>query len=169
MIEILSVDNKSYSMNDIPEDVDDNMQFGIIDYTEEDTVDYQFIPLLFMETFTMTAIELMIDDKYTVKVPADWSIVIGDQFSGDLEVIEVKKMTNRSFEAFVFNPISGFYPKFKKVEISYIYPDIRWYLPKLKTSHLLVSPIEKGSNPDCVFVVKETNKLPDILDLGQLV
>lgn len=169
MIEILSVENKSYSMNDIPEDVDDNLQFGIIDYTDNENIDYQFIPLLFMETFNMTAIELMIDDKYTVKVPADWSIIIGDKFSGELEVLEAKKMTNRSFDAFVFNPISGFYPKFKKVEISNIYPDVRWYLPKLRTGHLLVSPISKGDNPDCVFVVKETNKLPDILDLGQLV
>lgn len=169
MIEILSVENKSYSMNDIPEDYDDKLQFGIIDYTEEDNVDYQFIPLLFMETFNMTAIELLVDKTYKVRIPADWSVVIGDQFSGDLEIIEAKKMANRSFEAFVFNPISGFYPKFKSIEISNIYPDVRWYLPKLRNGHLLVSPIEKGENPDCIFIVKEINKLPDILDLGQLV
>lgn len=168
MIDILTVENKSKSMNDVSDELDEYLQFGIIDYSDEDNVDYQFIPFLFGEKYNMSAIELKIGEA-RIKIPADWSIVIGDKHSGELELLEVKKMTDRTFEAFVFNPITGFFPKFLDIEIMNIYPDIKWYVPKLKSDHILVCPITSGDNPDCVFIVKETNKLPESLDLSQLI
>lgn len=182
MMEVLTIENKSHSMNHVMESTkssntpidifddeeEDDLHFCIIDYTEEDSIDYQFVPLLFMESFNMSILDVSIGGR-NIKVPADWSIVIGDKNSGELEVIELKKLTDREFDAFVFNPITGFIPDFRSISIDHIYPEIKWHVPKLKYGHLLACPITKGSNPDCVFIVKDINKLPDTLDLSQLI
>lgn len=165
---ILTVDNKTFSMNDLPEEIEDDFQFCVIDYTDTKNIDYQFIPLLFLESFNMPAMDIKIG-PYRIQAPADWSIIIGDKHSGELEVIELKKLADRTFQAFCFNPISGFLPEFHDIEIMNIFPDIKWFVPKLRFGYLLSVPLSIRDNSLCVFLVKDANKLPEQLDITSLV
>ena len=164
---ILTIDNKSFSMNNVPDNVED-IRYCVLDYSDHHNVDYLFIPLLFLESFNSPAVDLKIGG-HRIQMPIDWSIVIGDKNSGDLEVIELKKLNDRPFEVFGLNPIVGYMPEFFTIEIVNIFPDVKWFFPKLKYGHLLAIPLESKEKPICVYCVKETNRIPEILDITQMV
>lgn len=165
-MQILTEYNKPHSMNDIDEKT--SIMFCVIDYTNPKTVDYLFYPLLFLEKFTAPAVELSIGGN-SVSVPMDWSIVIGDKYSGELEVFQIKRLIDRSFQAFSINPISGFMPDFLDIEVVNIFPDMKWQVPKLRNGHFLALPVENKEKPLCVFITSPTVKVPDILDIHHLV
>lgn len=164
---ILTTDNSTFEMNNIPDEVGD-IRYCVLDYTDQSNVDYIFIPLLFMESFNSPAVDLRLG-KYRVQMPIDWSIVIGDKNSGELEIVQLKQINDREFEAFAINPISGYMPYFLDMEIINIFPDVKWYFPKLKYGHLLSVPVMDGDSSLCVFIVKDTNKIPDHFDITQMV
>ena len=163
-------------MNDVPDILDDDvpgnklvdLRYCVLDYTDANNVDYMFIPLLFLESFNAPSVDLRIG-KYHIQMPIDWSVVIGDKHSGELEVIELKKLNDRPFQVFSINPISGYMPQFLNITITNIFPDVKWYFPKLKYGHLLAVPLSFEEKPLCVFFVKDFNKLPEILDITQMV
>lgn len=155
-------------MNNIPDEVDD-IRYCVLDYTDHNNVDYIFIPLLFLESFNAPAVDLRIG-PYRIQMPIDWNLIIGDKDSGDLELICLKQINDRPFQAFSINPISGYMPHFYDIEIMNVFPDVKWYFPKLKYGHLLAAPLGNNEpNPLCAFFVKDLNKLPEVLDITQLV
>jgi hypothetical protein len=164
---ILTEENKSLSMNDVPDEVDD-LRYCVLDYTDHANIDYIFIPLIFLETFNKPCVDLRVG-KYRIQLPSDWSIVIGDKNSGEVEILNLKQLNDRPFDAFVLNPLSGYIPEFLDIEIMNIFPDMKWYFPKLKYGHLLAVPLDIKDKSNCIFVVKDTNKIPDILDITQMV
>lgn len=163
-------------MNDIPDFIDDvasseelkDIRYCVLDYGDVHNVDYIFIPLLFLESFNAPAVDIQIGTE-RILMPLDWSVVIGDKNSGELEVIELKKLVDRSFQTFTINPISGFMPDFMDLEIVNIYPDMKWYFPKLKFGHILAVPLKMGHKPMCGFFCKDINRIPDQLDITQMV
>ena len=164
---VLTNENKSYSLNAMPSSTDD-IRYCVLDYSDQKNVDYVFIPLLFLESFNSPAVDLKIG-PYRVQMPIDWSIVIGDKHSGEVEVIELKKLNDRPFQAFGLNPISGFMPYFLDIEIINVYPDVKWFFPKLKFGHLLAVPLSFEPKPIACFFVKEISKIPESLDITQMV
>lgn len=174
---ILTNDNVPFDMNNLPDEIDD-LRYCVLDYSNSDDVDYYFVPLLFMESFTTPGALIQIG-KYQVQLPIDWSIVIGDKHIGDLEIIEIHKLNDRPFSAFVNNPLASFAPAFYEITMLDVYPNIKWFCPKLKFGHILSVPIGENSQwpnfsqggpaPDCCFIVRETNKLPDALDISKIV
>ena len=102
-------------------------------------------------------------------MPLDWSIVVGDKHLGDLEIMRLIDLNDKDFDAFSINPIKGFMPDFFNIEIVNVFADVKWYFPRLKNGHILAMPLTSGDNPMCVFFVKEVGKLPDQLDIRQLV
>jgi hypothetical protein len=102
-------------------------------------------------------------------MPLDWSVLIGEPHHGDLEVISLTALNDRGFQAFVFNPVDSFMPQYMPLEIVNVYPDIKWYFPKLKFGHILSVPLEDKEHPMCAFFVKETNKIPEVLDMSKVV
>lgn len=163
---ILLTNNQSFEMNVIPNEVED-FRYCVLDYSNKNQVDYVFIPLIFLESFSMPAAELQIG-KHRIQMPLDWSLVIGEKELGEVEIIPIRHLNDRDFSAFVFNPITGYMIDFVKIELINIYPDIKWYFPKLKHGHILAVPLEMGHNPLCAYFVHEVNKLPDILDISKL-
>lgn len=166
---ILTEYNKPCSMNNI--DADDpniDLMFNVIDYTNPKTVDYIFYPLFSMDKFTTAAVELSVGNNI-ITVPIDWSIVIGDKHSGELEVFPIKKLIDRSFDAFCINPISGFMPDFLALDILNIFPDMKWQVPMLRNNHFLSVPISQEDKPLCVFLSSPTTKVPEILEIEHLV
>ena len=165
-MKILTVENQSYDLDYVPEEIED-IRYCVLDYSDKDNADYIFVPLVFLESFSSPAAVLKIG-KNLVSVPLDWSLVVCDPMVGDPEVLPITSLNDRGFKSFVFNPISGFLPAFVEVEIVNIYQDMKWYFPKLKYGHILAVPLSESKKPDCVFFVKETNKIPDILKTEDL-
>lgn len=166
MTRILTVDNESYDLDFVPEEVED-IRYCVLDYSDKNNADYIFVPLVFLESFNSPAAVLKIGN-YTTTVPLDWSLIVCDPSVGDPEVLPITSLNDRGFKAFVFNPITGFLPAFTEVEIVNIYQEVKWYFPKLKFGHILTIPIEEKSNPQCAFFVKETSKVPDVLSTEDL-
>ena len=67
-------ENKSYNLNKVPELVDD-LQYCVLDTTNKNNIDFFFIPLIFLESFSAPSMILEIGKK-TVQMPIDWSIMI---------------------------------------------------------------------------------------------
>ena len=163
---ILTPDNLAFDINTISGDCD--ASYGVLDYSNPDDVDYFFIPLVFLDNFERPAVELQIGTR-TITMPLDWSIVIVDKDLGITEAIELKNINGRSFDAWVFNPINGFAPDFDEVKVLNIYPDVEWFIPKLKNGHILVVPLESGESPKCALFLKEVSKIPHQLDVSELI
>lgn len=163
---ILTNNNQSYAINQIPEKVDD-IRYCVLDYSNTNDVDYYFLPLIFLESFHSPCIDIKIG-PYNIQMPLDWSVIIGDINLGDLEIMPLVYLMDKDFEVFCFNPVKGYMPRFLKLEIVNTWPDVKWYFPKLKNGHLLTVPLEDKEDPLCAFFVKEINKLPDVIDIRKL-
>lgn len=163
---ILTENNIPFSMNNVSSTADD-IRYSILDYSNTDNIDYFCIPLVFLETFSTPAAELRIGQKI-IQVPLDWSIVIGEKDVGDLEVVPITQCMDRDFSVFCFNPINGYRAEYHTLDVTNIYPDVKWHVPKLKYGHLLVLPIEMKLSPLCCFIVKDTHKIPDVLDISKM-
>ena len=161
-MKILTVDNQSYELDFVPEEIED-VRYGVLDYSNKNDADYFFVPLVFLEIFNAPAAVLRIGN-HMVKMPLDWSLIICEPDVGEPEVVPITSLNDRGFHAFTFNPITGFLPQFQNVEITNVFQEVKWTFPKLKFGHFLAVPLgdEEGSN--CAFFVKETSKVPDILD-----
>jgi hypothetical protein len=161
-MKILTVENQSYELDFVPEEIED-VRYGVLDYSNKNDADYFFVPLVFLEIFNAPAAVLRIGN-HMVKMPLDWSLIICEPDVGEPEVVPITSLNDRGFHAFTFNPITGFLPQFQNVEITNVFQEVKWHFPKLKFGHFLAVPLgdEEGSN--CAFFVKETSKVPDILD-----
>lgn len=163
---ILTVDNTAFELNQLPDEVDD-LRYFVLDWNDPKNVDYHAVPLIFMETFHAPAAVLKIG-QHVIQVPLDWYIVIGEKEHGDPEIVPIMNINDRGFSAFVLNPISSFRADFLPLEIINVYQDVRWFTPKLKHGHILSVPLENKSKPLCAYFVKETNKLPEVLSIEKM-
>ena len=159
----------SFDLTNVPDIIENDMRFCVLDYfsTHKDMVDFMFPPVVFLDQFTRPSAEIAIGD-YHVHVPLDWSIIIADKNMGCLEIIDIKHINDREFQAFCYNPISGYMPSFPEIEIINIFPDVSWNVPKLANGQLLAIPLNSKPEPPCAFIVRDTNKLPDSLDITKL-
>jgi hypothetical protein len=163
-MKILTVENKIYDLDEIPDQVDD-LRYGILDYSDPKNVDYYFVPLVFLESFYSPAAVVQIGNKQ-ISVPLDWSVVICDREVGEPEVLNLMSLNDRGFSAFAFNPVNGFKAEYLDIQITNVYTDIKWYAPKLKFGHLLCVPVTDEPSPLCCLFVKESSKIPEVLDIN---
>ena len=165
---ILTLDNASYNLNNLPEELEEDLRFSVLDNSDVDNPDFFFIPLIFLESFSSPAVVMEILGN-EVMMPVDWHLAVGDRNTGnDLEVLPLTSLNDRGFKAFVFNPITGFLPSFEQIEIVNIYQEVKWYFPKLKFGHILAVPLGQDNNSPCAYFVKDTNKIPDVLSTEDL-
>ena len=158
---ILTNDNSSFDINNLPEEVDD-LRFCVFDNSDPAEADYYFVPLVFLESFMSPALELRIG-PHEITMPVDWQVLIGEPDHGDLEVVPLTSINDRGFKAFSFNPLSSFRPEFLPVEIVDVYTDNRWFFPKLKNGQLLCVPLSTGPAPQCVYFVKDVSRNCEIV------
>lgn len=164
---ILTTENTAYDLDRLPAQINENLRYGVLDYSDKEDVDYKFIPLVFLESFSCPAAVLRIGNA-EVKIPLDWSLIIGEPDHGEPEIISIMSINDRGFSTFVFNPINGYRPAWHKVEIVNIYQEVKWYVPKLKFGHILAVPLNTGPQPVCSYFLKEANKVPEVLDLNKI-
>ncbi len=165
---ILTLENKSFNLNALPEEVDDTMRFSVLDNSNPQDPDFYFVPLIFLESFNSPAVVLSVNGN-EVTMPLDWCMAVGCSQSGsDLEVLPLTSLNERGFEAFLFNPLESYKPDFGSIEIVNFYNDVKWYFPKMKNGQLLSVPISDNENPPCAFFVKDISRQCEIVDFGKL-
>jgi hypothetical protein len=164
-MKILTLDNSEYNLENLPEEIED-LRFAILDNSNPHSVDYHYIPLIFLESFNSPALVLRVGDT-VIKMPMDWQILIGEPDFGDLETIPLTSINDRGFKAFEFNPLCSFRPSFLDLEILDIYNDVTWYAPRLRNGQFLCVPIDDGKKPRCIYFVKEVSRNSEIVDYSQ--
>jgi hypothetical protein len=166
-MQILTLDNTTYLLNKIPDHVDDSMRFSILDNTDATNPDFFFVPLIYLESFSSPAVVLEIG-KNKIQMPLDWYILLGDPECGDLEILPLTSLNDRSFHAFCFNPITDSMPTYQEVNVVNIYNEVEWFFPRVRSNHLLTTPITTDVNPPCCYFIKDINRNTDTVDLHAL-
>lgn len=167
-MQILTLDNELFSLNNLPDEVDEHTRFAVLDNSDPKEPDFFFMPLVFLESFNAPAMVLRIGND-EVTMPIDWSIAVGDSSSAcDIEVLPLTSLNDRGFEALVFNPLSSFRVEFKKIEIVNFYSDVKWYFPKMKNGQLLATPLNSEPKPNCAYFVKEISRQSEIIHLDRI-
>jgi hypothetical protein len=166
-MKILCENNTAYDLSNVPNLLEHDLCYCVLDYSDQSYVDFHFPQVTVLDQYTRSAADLRIGNS-RVQVPLDWSVVIADKNTGSLELLDLKHINDRDFQVFCFNPINGYMPSFPDIEIENIFPDVSWTMPKLMNGHLLAVPIEAGYSPLCALFVKDTNKLPESLDITKI-
>ena len=163
---ILTDNNLPYNIDSIPDEVED-LRYCVLDYTSAD-VCYTHMPLIFLESFNAPSAILQVDDVQ-IEMPLDWSVLVGEPSQGDMEIIPLANLNDRGFETLLYNPLKGYMPTWAPIQIINVFVEVKWFFPKLKFGHILTMPIENKTNPLCGYFVKETNKIPDVIDIGDII
>ena len=166
---ILTLDNKTFHLNNLPSELKDDVRFSVLDNSNPKEPDFFFIPLIFLESFSSPAIVMDIAGN-EVMMPVDWHMAVGDSNTGnDLEILPLTSLNDRGFEAFLFNPLKSYQANYSEVKIVNFYNDVKWYFPKMKNGQLLSVPISEGENPKCAFFVKDISRQLETIDYGKLI
>ena len=165
---ILTLENECFNLDRLPEQVDEDMRFSVLDNSNSDDPDFYFMPMIFLESFSAPAVVLNIGG-HELMMPVDWSVAVGCSESGnDIEILPLTSLNDRGFEAFLFNPLSSFKTEFAPLEIVNFYTDVKWYFPKMKNGQLLTMPITDKNNPLCAFFVKDISRQSELIDYSKL-
>lgn len=165
---ILTLDNHCFSMNNLPNEIEEDIRFSVLDNSDPKNPDFFFVPLIFIESFNAPAMVLEING-HEVTMPIDWSIAVGDsECANELEVLPLTSINDRGFEAFLFNPLNGFKFEFGSIKITNFYNDVKWYFPKMRNGQLLSVPITEGTEPMCAFFVKDISRQSELIDYTSL-
>jgi hypothetical protein len=166
---ILTLENKCFHLDKLPDEIEEDIRFSVLDNSNSKEPDFFWIPLIFLESFNSPAMVLEIAG-HEITVPVDWHIAVGDSEAGmDLEVLPLTSLNNRGFEAFLFNPLSSFKMDYGEIKIVNFYNDVKWYFPKMKTGQLLTMPINDDDKPLCAFFVKDISRQSEVIDQGLLI
>ena len=165
---ILTLDNECFNLDDLPDEIEDDVRFSVLDNSDPKNPDFFFVPLIFLESFSAPAMVLDIGG-HEVTMPVDWNIAVGCSESGnDLEVLPLTSINDRGFEAFLFNPLKSFKTDFAEVKITNFYTDVKWYFPKMKNGQLLTVPITDGPKPLSAFFVKDISRQCEVIEYAEL-
>jgi len=167
-MKILTLDNQPLDLNQLPDEIDEDIRFAVLDNSDSKEPDFFFIPLIFLESFSSPAIVLEINGK-EIMMPIDWHMAVGCSESGnDLEVLQLTSIADRGFEAFLFNPLTSFKTEFGSIKVINFYNEVKWFFPKVKNGQLLSVPVEDKENPLCAFFIRDVTRQTEVIDYGKL-
>src|SRR6056297_1428017 len=165
---ILTLDNTCFKLDKLPEELEEDVRFAVLDNSDPKDPDFFWIPLIFLESFSSPAIVLRIEGK-EITMPVDWNMAIGCSETGnDIEVLPLTSINDRGFEALLFNSMTGYRVEFGDFEIVNFYSDVKWYFPKMKNGQLLAVPITDGPEPLCAYFVKDISKQCEVISYSDL-
>jgi hypothetical protein len=168
-MKILTLDDECFLLNNLPDQLEDDVRFAVLDNSDPKDPDFFFPPLIFLESFSSPAMVLEIGGK-EITMPLDWNIAVGDSHCGnDLEILPLTSLNDRGFEAFLYNPLSGYKFEFGDIKIINFYNDVKWYFPKMRAGQLLCVPLTEGKKPLCAMFVKEISRQCETIDYSKLV
>ena len=162
-------DNRAFSLNNLPDQIEDDVRFCVLDNSDPRDPDFFFPPLIFLESFSAPAMVLEIAG-HEVTMPLDWNLAVGDSEAlSDIEVLPLTSLNDRGFQAFLFNPINGSRFEYGDIKITNFYNDVKWYFPKVKNGQLLAIPISDSQDPLCAYFVKDISRQSEVIDYSLLV
>ena len=163
---ILTNENKTVDLINVGQELSENIYFGVFDFSEKNNYDFFFKPLIMKETFNNVTVQFQMG-PYKVMLPIEWSIILADPETGDIELIPVKDINTRDFHVFTFNPLNGGLHRFYPLKAIDIFTDVCWTVPKIALHNFLLFPLSNGSGPECIFIVNERDqrKIPP-LEIG---
>ena len=165
---ILTLENEALNLNTLPDQIEEDIRFSVLDNSDKDNPDFFYIPLIFLESFSSPGVVLRIGD-HEIQMPIDWHVAVGCSDSGnDLEVLPLTSLGDRGFEAFLFNPLTSFKAEFKDVKVINYYNDVKWFFPKVRQGQLLSVPLTSGENPLCAFFIKDVTRQTELIQYGEL-
>lgn len=165
---ILTIDNKLCNLEKLPDTLEEDIRFSVLDNDDPANPDFYFNSLIFLESFSSPAAVLSIGG-YEITVPLNWSIAVGcSDVGGDVEILPITSLNDRGFEAFSFNPLTSFRHSYLPIDIVNIYNDVLWYAPRIRPNQLITTPINDDEKPLCVFLGPNTNRLNEIIDIDRL-
>lgn len=167
-MQILTLENKALDLNTLPDQIEEDIRFSVLDNSDSNNPDFFYIPLIFLESFSSPGVVLRIGET-EIQMPIDWHIAVGCSESGnDLEILPLTSIGDRGFEAFLFNPMASFKPEFGEVKVINYYNDVKWYFPKMRNGQLLTIPLHDEINPPCAYFVKEISRQSEVVELASL-
>lgn len=167
-MQILTLDDESFDLSKMPDELEEDIRFAVLDNNDTANPDFFFVPLIFLESFNSPAMALRIGGNEII-MPVDWSIAVCDSECGtDIEVMPLTSLNDRGFEAFLFNPLSGFRQEYAEIEIINVYNDVKWFFPKIKNNQLLTVPLREGAKPLCAFFTKDISRQCEVIDFYKL-
>tara|TARA_X000000368_G_C22843268_1_gene628653 strand:+ start:310 stop:816 length:507 start_codon:yes stop_codon:yes gene_type:complete len=167
-MKILTLENKPLDLNTLPDQIEEDIRFSILDNSDSNNPDFFYVPLIFLESFSSPSCVLDIGG-FEVQMPIDWHIAVGCPDSGnDIEILPLTSIGDRGFEAFIFNPLTSFKPDFTPVKVINYYNDVKWYFPKVRNAQLLSIPVENKDKPMCAFFIKDITRQTEVIKYGEL-
>ena len=106
-MKILTLDNRTYKLEKIPEWVDENLRFAVLDNSNPEEPDFFYIPLIFLESFNAPAAVLEIG-PHKIKMPLDWKMLIGEAGQQEMHVLPITSLNDRGFEALLDVPLPSY-------------------------------------------------------------
>ena len=174
-MQILTLENTTYLLNKVPDEVDEDMRFSVLDNSDPKNPDFFFVPLIYLESFSSPSAVLEIlpgntqgDVGGKIQMPLDWHILLGDSEVPELEIVPLTSLNDRSFSAFCFNPINGLLPKYHDVKITNIYNEVEWFFPRVRNNQLIAIPLDLSNEPQCAYFIKDVNRNNDAVHLSKL-
>ena len=165
---ILTLENQCFNLDELPDTIEEDVRFSVLDNSNPKEPDFFFVPLIFLESFSSPGVVLKVGET-EIQMPIDWHIAVGDSQAGnDLEVLPLTSINDRGFEVFLFNPLSSYKYDFGTLQVKNFYNDVKWYFPKMKNGQLLSVPITDGDNPLCAFFVKDISRQSETIDYADL-
>lgn len=151
----------------------EKVYYGVLDFTRPKSPDYHFNPLVFVDTYQAPAVVLEVGN-YTVVLPFKWSILI--TYADQAEVVPIKELPGKEYDAFCLNPISGYMPRMLPIRLVNIHNNASWTSPPMDRNKMLVVPIgfERDSEgnqrdqPLCMIVGEQKVRAPDTIDMSTL-
>ena len=166
---ILTLENTTFDLNNLPDEIEEDFRFSVMDNTNPNDPDFFFIPLVFLEAFSSPAVLLEIGG-HELMMPIDWYIAVGDSRTGkDLEVLPLTSLNDRGFEAFLFNPRKSYKADYGQIKVTNFFNEVKWFFPKVKTGQLISIPLTNEENPLCAFFTKEINRQMEVIDFCKLI
>lgn len=167
-MQILTLDNEAFPLKNIPDELEEEVRFAVLDNSDPKNPDFFFVPMIFLESFSAPAMVLEIMGK-EITMPVDWHIAVGDSEAGpDLEVLPLTSINDRGFEAFLFNPLTSFKFDFGEIKITNFYSDVKWYFPKVKNGQLLAVPLDDSPQPLCAYFIKDISRQSEVIEYTSL-
>ena len=102
-------------------------------------MDFTLAPLLMLEETICPSMQLCIQG-FEFVLPASWSILVYDQETSQLDVVEVSEVAGREFTAFVYGPVSN-RPTPASVIATNYYVEYKNIGPSLNKHQMLCHPI----------------------------
>jgi len=102
-------------------------------------MDFTLTPLLVLEEIVSPAIELTVDG-FPFILPAGWNMLVTDEDTMQLDVVEVSELAGKEFKTLVYGP-NALMPNLATVMVTNYFPSYKNVGPSLNKHQMLCHPI----------------------------